>query len=179
MVGCGSNSEGAYVVDRYARVDGNAKPADARVDGQARAARWSEQVDLGIECPPSALAACTPMDCGVSTALGKDRRESFGNGCQSIRNVSKGPILGQSFLLPGRMKIDGGLPLRRRHPVQLFAHTPNEVERSASMRALSRSTARAARVPYQKRSFPSTSSTRMGRGAARAMSSSTSSGPNA
>jgi hypothetical protein len=82
------------VVDRHACVDRNSKPADARVDGQARTAGRSEEVDLRIERPAATSTACAAMDGGVGAALREDRRESVGNGYQSIANVSKRPTLG-------------------------------------------------------------------------------------
>lgn len=94
VVRCGANSERADVIDWHARVHRDSKTTDARVDGQARAACRSEEVDFGIERPTPALTARATMNGGVGAALREDRRQSVGNGCQSIANVSKRPILG-------------------------------------------------------------------------------------
>ena len=51
MVWSGTNTQRADLADGNTHVDGDAKTADARVDGEAGAANRAEQIDLGVEGP--------------------------------------------------------------------------------------------------------------------------------
>jgi len=75
-----SNPERADVIERHAHVDGDPKAADARVDRQAGASRWRQQLDFGIERPAPKPTARTSMNGNVDAALRQDRGESFRNG---------------------------------------------------------------------------------------------------
>jgi hypothetical protein len=78
------------VVDGHARIDRDAKTADAGVERQARTSRWRQELDLRIESPAAEPAPRATMYVGVSPTLRQDRRESVGNGCQSTAECIEG-----------------------------------------------------------------------------------------
>ena len=80
VVGRRADSQRADLTYGDAGICRDAKASDARIDGQPGALHRPQQVDFGIECPPTGLPARTPVNRGIGAALGEHRRESFGNG---------------------------------------------------------------------------------------------------
>ena len=69
MVRRRSNPQGANVVDRDPHVDGNPKAANARIERQARTSHRRQELDLGVESPPTKLPPSATMDGSVGATL--------------------------------------------------------------------------------------------------------------
>jgi hypothetical protein len=69
MIGRRPNPQRADMVNRHARVDGDSKTTDAGIDCEARATRRSQELDLGVESPPTEPPPGTTMNGNVSAAL--------------------------------------------------------------------------------------------------------------
>jgi len=92
VIRSGSNTQRTHLPDRHAHVDCNPQATNARIDRQTGATDRTEQIDLGIEHPTARASARAAVDRHVCSALRKDGCESFGNGYQSVSNVSKTAI---------------------------------------------------------------------------------------
>ena len=132
MVGRRPNPQRADVIERHSHVDRDPQAADARVDRQASASRWREELDLGIERPTPEPTPRAAMHRNVDTALWQDRRESFGNGCHSTVECIEAGDRWLAFSALSVCKSERPLTLQAETP-RLLVRIPTKTNRPQSL----------------------------------------------